>query len=451
MTQPLETETTPPMHELKVWPQYFPALRDGLKSSEFRKDDRQPRFAVGDVLRLREWNPERFAVDGREYTGREVERRVTYVARGGVIPEGFCVMSLEEIPRRARESAPPSTDAKFLEEIRDAWEQFSESAEAPHPDEAGDNFLRLAELLQEIPRPLSEEPAPLSPRLACDHCGAEAQVYGPAQLAEICESCNVGAFRLTPASAPLPETAPTCELPSFRGARLCITSSGGEACATAGRCLNVQSVRAPSVSESGTTACHGPDDVMGKESSRKPTSEDSCSSPTANANAATVQPSAQRCAESPPIDAAQSASESPRSGETSRAITSKSSASAATASTSSIAPFSEPEGTAPSAPTPSTVNFGEVRIAAQRSIPKPVTASANGERNPNYDPAKVIQFWQDELAKAQTQLVETQSSLRSLRQKVEGLEMGYHEDSGHNCVSVTPLLGLIDDALQEKP
>jgi hypothetical protein len=80
---------------LKVYPEYFDALESGEKSFEFRKDDREPRYAVGDTLVLREWDP---MVDRDEFmgdfTGRECLRRVTYVARGRFIPEGFCVMSI---------------------------------------------------------------------------------------------------------------------------------------------------------------------------------------------------------------------------------------------------------------------------------------------------------------------------------------------------------------------
>jgi len=78
------------MHVLKVWPEYFDALESGTKTFEFRRDDRTPRYEVGDTLILSEWDRH-----AEQFTGREVERRVTYVARGGVIPEVFCCMSLE--------------------------------------------------------------------------------------------------------------------------------------------------------------------------------------------------------------------------------------------------------------------------------------------------------------------------------------------------------------------
>ncbi len=64
-----------------------------MKSFEFRRDDRVPAYAVGDTLRLREYDGGRFGTT-HDYTGREVLRSVTYVARGGVVPDGYCIMSI---------------------------------------------------------------------------------------------------------------------------------------------------------------------------------------------------------------------------------------------------------------------------------------------------------------------------------------------------------------------
>ena len=60
--------------EKKVWPKYFQAIIDGKKTYELRLAD----FEVkeGDLLILREWNPET-----KEYSGRVIEKKVTYVAR----------------------------------------------------------------------------------------------------------------------------------------------------------------------------------------------------------------------------------------------------------------------------------------------------------------------------------------------------------------------------------
>lgn len=94
----------PTTHELKVWPEYFAPLDRWSKTFEFRRDDREPRYAVGDLLRLREWVPVPSMGDDENgclatfaphYTGRECWRSVIYVARGGVIPEGYCCLSIE--------------------------------------------------------------------------------------------------------------------------------------------------------------------------------------------------------------------------------------------------------------------------------------------------------------------------------------------------------------------
>ena len=76
-------------HNLKTWPQYFEAVRDGKKTFEVRRNDRG--FQVGDRLSLQEWDP-----DEGKYTGRELHRYVSYMLTGpalGVEP-GFCVLAL---------------------------------------------------------------------------------------------------------------------------------------------------------------------------------------------------------------------------------------------------------------------------------------------------------------------------------------------------------------------
>lgn len=60
--------------EKKVWPEYFEKILSGEKNFELRLND----FEVepGDILFLREWNPETKA-----HTGREIEKEVTYVGK----------------------------------------------------------------------------------------------------------------------------------------------------------------------------------------------------------------------------------------------------------------------------------------------------------------------------------------------------------------------------------
>lgn len=60
--------------EKKVWPEYFQEILNGKKNFELRLND----FDIneGDILILKEWNPET-----KDYTGRELEKEVTYVGK----------------------------------------------------------------------------------------------------------------------------------------------------------------------------------------------------------------------------------------------------------------------------------------------------------------------------------------------------------------------------------
>lgn len=80
-------------HGLKTWPKFFGAVMAGVKTFEVRKDDRG--FAVGDTLRLEEWDPET-----GEYTGSLLLKHVTYVLPGGQfgIEPGYVVLGLGDHP-----------------------------------------------------------------------------------------------------------------------------------------------------------------------------------------------------------------------------------------------------------------------------------------------------------------------------------------------------------------
>ena len=79
-----------PDHILKTWPRYFDDVRWGVKRFEVRRDDRG--FRVGDLLLLREWNP-----DAEEFTGRGAAVEVTYKLDGGAfgVEDGYCVLGVE--------------------------------------------------------------------------------------------------------------------------------------------------------------------------------------------------------------------------------------------------------------------------------------------------------------------------------------------------------------------
>ena len=97
-------------HELKTWPSFFEAVLSGDKTFEVRRNDRD--FAVGDKLVLLEWDPSKSKVrlddgtvsDLTAFTGRKIEKRVSYVLPGGKwgIAESHCVMGLGDVLSASR-------------------------------------------------------------------------------------------------------------------------------------------------------------------------------------------------------------------------------------------------------------------------------------------------------------------------------------------------------------
>lgn len=60
--------------EKKVWPQYFQEIFDGKKTFELRLNDFE--INEGDILVIKEWDPET-----KGYTGRELEKKVGFVGK----------------------------------------------------------------------------------------------------------------------------------------------------------------------------------------------------------------------------------------------------------------------------------------------------------------------------------------------------------------------------------
>jgi len=87
--------------EKKVWPEYFQQILDGKKTFELRLNDFE--INEGDILVLKEWDPEK-----QEYTGRTLERKVGYVghwqindltrfwAREEIDNKGIQIISIKE-------------------------------------------------------------------------------------------------------------------------------------------------------------------------------------------------------------------------------------------------------------------------------------------------------------------------------------------------------------------
>lgn len=73
-------------HELKILPEHFEPVLEGIKLAELRMNDRN--FKVDDTLCLREY-------ENGEYTGRIVYRRVIHVADVGAYLPGYVLLSME--------------------------------------------------------------------------------------------------------------------------------------------------------------------------------------------------------------------------------------------------------------------------------------------------------------------------------------------------------------------
>lgn len=79
-------------HDLKIHPDQFDAVMRGVKTFEYRFNDRD--YENGDVIRLLEYVPEE-----REYTGQFIYVKVIYLLEGGKfdIPEGYVIMSIKRL------------------------------------------------------------------------------------------------------------------------------------------------------------------------------------------------------------------------------------------------------------------------------------------------------------------------------------------------------------------
>jgi hypothetical protein len=76
-------------HELKCWPEFFSAVQRWDKVFEIRHNDRD--FKVGDLLWLREWNPQT-----KEYTGASVNRSISYITDfPNGLRDGYICMGLK--------------------------------------------------------------------------------------------------------------------------------------------------------------------------------------------------------------------------------------------------------------------------------------------------------------------------------------------------------------------
>ena len=78
-------EQTGKTHNLKIWPEYFAAVRDGLKRAELRWNE----YQAGDILDLCEWDQNEEA-----FTGEYISVKVTHVAELGQWMPGYVLLSI---------------------------------------------------------------------------------------------------------------------------------------------------------------------------------------------------------------------------------------------------------------------------------------------------------------------------------------------------------------------
>lgn len=77
------------IHQVKCVSPHFDDVREGLKTAELRKDDRD--YRVGDTLRQLEY-------EAGEYTGRFIEHIITHKLTGGPwLADGYCMLSLGRV------------------------------------------------------------------------------------------------------------------------------------------------------------------------------------------------------------------------------------------------------------------------------------------------------------------------------------------------------------------
>lgn len=126
-------------HDLKTWPAPFAAILDGSKCYEIRRDDRG--FQVGDVLRLREWEPGH-SRDEYGYTGREALRLVTHKTAGGEwgLPDDLCVLAIVPCFPPATTPTPPDEVRGLVAEARRLLDSVANPSGLP-------NVLRYCVLL----------------------------------------------------------------------------------------------------------------------------------------------------------------------------------------------------------------------------------------------------------------------------------------------------------------
>lgn len=104
-------------HKVKILPEYFERVLEGLKTFEIRNNDRE--YETGDTIILQEWDSE------QEYTGREITKIIGWLTKDEelAVSEGYVVFSLLD-------KTPDIKDLKEYIQMHDSL--LDERAELEH-------------------------------------------------------------------------------------------------------------------------------------------------------------------------------------------------------------------------------------------------------------------------------------------------------------------------------
>ena len=96
-------------HELKIWPQFYCRVADGSKTFEIRRNDRA--FQPGDIVELKEWDPNPINPTDRAARGYTESPRLTFkIGYLIAIDNDRVVFSL--LPAPAEAIQEPATETK---------------------------------------------------------------------------------------------------------------------------------------------------------------------------------------------------------------------------------------------------------------------------------------------------------------------------------------------------
>ena len=88
----------PKVHHVKSWPQYFVRIKEGQRTHDLRRNDRD--FQVGDTMVLAEFDPQ-----AQNYTGQTCEVEITSMTSmsqpcavsSEALDPAFCILSIKRM------------------------------------------------------------------------------------------------------------------------------------------------------------------------------------------------------------------------------------------------------------------------------------------------------------------------------------------------------------------